>query len=196
MRFDGYKREEIAFEGMKPNYIDDKGTAVWEAENIEPTEDIEAFLTDNPYYDLGSPFQYVSPECEAYETMGERLMRNFNIKQYNGATWWSHKLIDKFGDKQSDGFYYVVGVSYYKCKKYDKALEMLDKAAQCGEDEYFIPSIYCKALIYRKTNDMIKYRECLEALASYGQNGDDPNDYINWMQLWAQSRLDDLGEAC
>ncbi len=196
MRFDGYKRESIYFVGMKPTYIDDKGTAIWKAENIEPQEDIEATFNDYPYYDIGDPFEYETPEFASYEKMGRRLMRNFDIKQYNGATWWSHKLIRKFGNKQSDGFYYVVGVSYYKCKRYDKALEMLDKAAQYKNDEYFIASTYCKAHIYRKTNDIINYRECLEKLASYGNNGDEPNDHVYWVQLWAQSRLDDLGEAC
>jgi hypothetical protein len=45
-------------------------------------------------------------------------------------------------------------------------------------------------------NKTIKYRECLETLESYKYNPDDDPDYgIDWMRLWAQSRLNDMGKA-
>lgn len=68
MRFEGYDKSRVVFSGMEPKYIDSKGTATWEAENIEPEKDIEAVFSDDSDIDeLDSPFDEDTPGYNAFE---------------------------------------------------------------------------------------------------------------------------------
>lgn len=196
MRFQGYNLFDLFFEGMAPTSVKDDGTILWEAKNIEPEEDIQAnFKSGGESLEIYNPFQYGTPEYNVYSMMGERLMRNFTAGHFNGATWWGHRFIGIFGDKQSDDLYYVLGLSYFKLGKYAKALEMLNKVQD--EEGYATEVLYYKALIYKKSGDTTSYKSSLEALAENNSTIREPDDeqYTDWVTLWAQSRLKELEKA-
>lgn len=198
MKFEGYDMFGVMFDEMRPTYIEKDGTVVWEAKDIEPKEDISAvFESPGEFEYMEIPFEDSTNEYYLYDNMGTRMLRNFNIKHYNGTTWWGNKMIKEFGDKQSAEFYYVMGVSYYKLGRYQKALDML-KLAQTDE-WYGMPALYYEALVYRKTGNDQKYIACLNDMVEYySRLESDMEDYVYWGLLWAQSRLNDLGlgESC
>lgn len=196
MKFEGYNVAGIEFEQMQPSYIKQDGTIVWTAENIEPQEDIEVFYNTDVMNEEGmdNPFDAGDKRFDEYDRMQERMIRNFDIKHYNGTTWWGNRLLRAFGDTQSNQFYYAMGISYYKLHKYEKALGMLKKVENRRNTSSYLTlnyfyniSLYYEAAIYRKTGDEAKYRECLQRLARQS---------YPWLQLWAQSRLAEMGEAC
>lgn len=195
MKFRGYNAAGIDFREMQPSYIKEDGTIVWEAENIEPQEDIRLYyeISSFEYEKMDNPFDCSDERYDEYDRMQERMIRNFDIGQYNGTTWWGNRLLKKFGDNQSNQFYYSMGISYYKLGIYDKALGMLHKVknkqiwVNDPRNTFYSLSLYYQAVILKKTGDGLAYNDCLEKLAACG---------YDWLQLWAQSRLDDLGEAC
>ncbi len=182
MRFKGYNPAGISFKEMQPTYIEEDGTIVWEAENLKPQEDISVFYDEGPpdWEGLENPFDWgTDPEYDAYERMGKRMLRNFDARHYNGTTWWGNKFLRKFGDKQSEQFYYLMGVSYYKLGRYEKAIEMLEKV----HDPMYLfldSSFYYRARAYSKIGDDEGFASCVEYLSS--------SEY-EWLKLWAQSRL-------
>lgn len=181
--------DNVFFDGMPPTYIGEDNTVIWKAENIEPAEDISCYF-ETPYAWFGyPPFEPDTPEYVKYEKMTERFMRNYNKGYFNGATWWGDKFVSEFGDQQSDNFYYLMGISYYKKKSYTKALNMLNHYTEPNEWPYY-KALYYKALIYDKLNDTQNYEDCLNQLIEYGPK----RDNISWMELWAQSRLADMAE--
>lgn len=196
MKFEGYNAAGLEFEEMQPSYIKKDGTIVWTAENIEPREDIEVFYNTDIMSgeEMDNPYDASDKRYDEYDSMQERMIRNFKIKHYNGTTWWGNRLLRKFGNAQSNQFYYAMGVSYYKLHKYEKALFMLQNVENRRNLSSYITlnyfynlSLYYEAAIYRKTGYEAKYRECLQRLARQS---------YPWLQLWAQSRLKEMGVAC
>lgn len=182
--------------GILPSYLEDDGTVVWKAENIKPTQDVQASFTQqntsySVYFPLENPFEYGVTEQEAdydeYERMGQRLLRHFYAGHYNAVTWWADRFIRRFGGKQSWQLYFLAGMSYYKKGRYEKALAMLEKS-----DAEYKPCMYFKTLAYRDSGNEVKYRECLEKLASIK---DEDNGSVYWISLWAQGRLDALNKT-
>lgn len=96
VQMEDYDMSDTAFEQMKPTYIEEGGTIVWEAENIEPEQDINISTCYTPYSSSGGNPYDDTPQHEAYGKMVIRMMRNFYAGHYNGVTWWGNKLLRKF----------------------------------------------------------------------------------------------------
>ncbi len=179
------------FDGIQPTYIKEDGTIVWDAENIEPEQDIEVWTAytpnsqsgDNPYneYDETEASPY-----ESYRKMNVRLMRNFYAGHFNGVTWWGNKMFDRF-DRQASQIYYCMGVSYFKLGYSDRALKMFSQI-QDETDMYYLLSAYYKALICKETGDEAGYQLYYDSLKHYTPDPDE----TGWTALWVQSRLVDL----
>ncbi len=187
MRMRGYDPSGVSFEEWQPSYIEKDGTVVWKAENLKPQQDIKVYYDDdhNFWYGIQNPFDTQDSDdamYQAYERMGERMLRNFKARKYNGTTWWGNKFLRKFGDMQSEQFYYLMGVSYYKLGRYEKALGMLEKVKD-PEASFYDSSYYYKARAYSKIGDKAAYISCVEYLNK---------SKYEWLKLWAQSRLNDI----
>jgi hypothetical protein len=197
MRLEGYDFLSAEFLGMSPTYIEENGTVIWTAENLEPEEDIAVDLNSDPNsHGVGNPFELGTRESDKYERMGTRLTNNFYSGYYNGATWWGNKLIRRFGDKQSMGFYYYMGVSYYKLGYSDKATSMLSQVTD-KTSIYYLLSAYYKALLCKEAGDSAGFEANLKTLNGYEDwfntlCSDGGGHYIDWIAAWAQSRLADL----
>lgn len=194
IQLEDYDLSDTSFEGIEPTYIEENGAVVWEAENIEPEQDIEVWTSDTPCsYSDGNPYDYYDEatydQYEAYHEMTVRLLRNFYASHYNGVTWWGNKIFDRFGSMQSSQLYYCMGVSYYKLGYSDKALRMFSQIKD-ETDMYYTLSAYYKALIYQETGDTVQYQACMKILAEYESPYD--SSYSEWSEIWVQSRLDDL----
>lgn len=123
------------------------------------------------------------------------MLRNFYIKHFNGTTWWGNKFLRKFGDKQSSEFYYVMGYSYYKLGRYEKAIKMLEKARA---NDYWgdIACLYYTARSYGKMGNTAKYKEYLETIIQKcSESNPSMIERVDWVYVWAQSRLMDMEAA-
>ena len=196
MQLEDYNLSATSFPGMQPTYIEENGNIVWEAENIEPEEDVDVWTVDTPYSQFGgNPYdEYNDEEASEFETyrkMDIRMMRNFYAGHFNGVTWWGDKFFDRF-DKQSSQLYYCMGVSYYKLGYNDSALNMFSYI-QDETDMYYLLSAYYKALICQEAGDGEGYEAYVDMLAQYTYPVE-PNETsgANWIEVWVQSRLDDL----
>ncbi len=185
MRMRGYDPSCVSFPEMQPSYIEEDGTIVWQAENLKPQEDILVFCDYDFWFwdEHKNPFDEYETEYEAYESMRIRMLNNFRARHYNGTIWWGNRFLRRFGDRQSEQFYYLMGVSLYKRGRYDKALEMLEKV-KYKDNQLYYSSCYYKARICSKAGDEKGCEECVKQLS---------NSKYEWLRLWAQSRMKDMG---
>lgn len=193
MQLEDYDLSDTSFPGMPPTYIEENGTIVWEAEDLEPLDDADVWTIDTPYSQFGgNPYDEYNDEeasqYESYRKMDIRMLRNFYAGHFNGVTWWGHKIFDRF-DRQSSQLYYCMGVSYYKLGCNDSALDMFSHI-QDETDLYYLMSAYYKALICKEAGDEAGYQSCLNLLKQY--TPDSTEEDMHWAMLWVQSRLSDL----
>ncbi len=190
LRLKDFDMQNTVLRGMQPAYIKEDGTIVWEAENIEPTQDIVLYRK-SPDVSCENPFSASDDDFLPYQKLTLRMLHSFRAREYNGTTWWGNLMFRRFGDKQSSQLYYCMGVSYYKLGHNEKALDMFSRIR--GNDElYRKMSAYYKALICKKAGDDTGYQSYMDSVRQYLSGI--PESEMPWGAYWLKSRLEDIAK--